>query len=161
MGSSFKKLKVFSVSVIWLCAWAFVANAACSAEHAQIRGAWGEARFSVEIADDPAERGRGLMNRETLPQFSGMLFVYDRPQPLSFWMENTLIPLDILFIRDDGTVHRIHYNATPMDRTPLPSDGPVQFVLEINGGMAQQMGIGLGSELRHPAIDQTIAVWPC
>ena len=111
---------------------------------------------------DTAEgRAQGLMNRESLGRFSGMLFVYDTPQPVAFWMENTLIPLDMLFFDETGALRRIHENAVPLDRTPIPGGDDIRFVLEINGGLARTLGIEEGAELRHPAIDQTLAAWPC
>jgi uncharacterized membrane protein (UPF0127 family) len=101
------------------------------------------------------------MFRDGLPRFSGMLFVYETPQPVAFWMENTLIPLDMLFFDSSGTLTRVHPNARPLDRTPIPGGDGVRFVLEINGGLAAELGIEPGAELRHPAIDQTQAAWPC
>lgn len=118
-------------------------------------------RFSVEIADDAAERAQGLMNRESMAASSAMLFVYDAPQSVSFWMKNTLIPLDLLFIDAAGQVKAVHPMAKPLDTTPIPGGEAIQYVLEINGGLAGQLGLGPGSVLRHPSIDQTLAIWPC
>ncbi len=140
------------------------AAAACSEDTAEFRGkdgAGGKARFTVEIADEPAEVQRGLMHRESMPKSAGMLFIYDRAQPIGFWMRNTLIPLDMIFMGADGTVHKVHENAVPLDETPIFGGREIQYVLEINGGLARMLGIGPGSELRHPAIDQDIAAWPC
>ena len=89
-----------------------------------------------------------------------MLFVYDAPQRVSFWMQNTLIPLDMIFMDETGTVTRIHENAVPLDRTSIPGGDAVQFVLEINGGMSDTLGIDEGSEMRHPAVDPDLAAWP-
>lgn len=119
------------------------------------------ARFTVEIADDAAERSTGLMRRESMPMAAGMLFVYPRPDNVSFWMENTLIPLDMIFADATGTVLRVHENARPLDRTPIPGGANIQYVLEINGGLARRMGITEGSVIRHPAIDQQTAAFPC
>ncbi len=135
--------------------------AQCAEDRVELRGDWGTARFRVEIADDPQERAIGLMNRPQMARMAGMLFVYDRPQPVSFWMENTLIPLDMIFVDGTGLVARVHENAIPLDRTGIPGGDGIQFVLEINGGMAETLGIKAGSELRHPAIPQATAVWPC
>ena len=128
---------------------------------AEFRWQGGQARFAVEIADDQAERAQGLMFRESLPAASGMLFVYDKPQTVSFWMKNTLIPLDIIFIAADGTVMRVAGMAKPHNETPLPAGSAVQFVLEINGGLAARLGLGEGAVLRYPAIDQNQAKWRC
>lgn len=137
------------------------AAAACRVDRVELRGPFGSAAFTVEVADDAAERARGLMFREKLPVSSGMLFVYERPQPVSFWMENTLIPLDMIFADAEGRVTKVHENAVPRDRTPIPGEGDVLVVLEINGGLARAIGIAEGAELRHPAIPQETAAWPC
>lgn len=135
--------------------------APCTEDHVDLRGPRGISRFTVEIADDPAERAVGLMNRESMPLTHGMLFVYEHAAPVAFWMENTLIPLDMVFVGSDGKVVSVHANARPLDRTSIPSGPPAQFVLEINGGMAARLGITEGSEIRHPRVDQSQALWPC
>lgn len=137
------------------------AQAACQHDQVDLRGRWGQTRFSVDIADTDATRARGLMHRETMARFSGMLFIYDRPDRAVFWMENTLIPLDMLFIDETGRVSHIHHEARPLDRTPIDGGAEVLMVLEINGGMARRLGIDAGSEVRHPRLDRELAVWPC
>lgn len=126
-----------------------------------MRGDFGSVRFRVAIADTPQERAQGLMHVPQMPRMAGMLFVYERPQSVSFWMENTLIPLDMIFADETGLVRRIHENAVPMDRTPIPGGDGIQYVLEINGGMAAALGLSEGDQMRHPAIAQEIAAWPC
>ncbi len=137
------------------------ANAACAPETLDLRGPGGTVRFHVEIADTLAERNRGLMFRESLPSAGGMLFVYDQPQDVAFWMKNTLIPLDMIFADAAGRVQRVHANAVPGDLTAIPGGASIQFVLEINGGMAKRLGITEGAEMRHPAIVSEKAAWPC
>ncbi len=137
------------------------AQAKCSDIRVDLRGDWGAARFTVEVADDEQERAVGLMNREEMPASSGMLFLYDTPQRVGFWMENTLIPLDMIFMGADGVVRKVHENAVPRDRSIIMGGDDILAVLEINGGMARALGIAEGSELRHPALDQAIAAWPC
>ena len=138
------------------------ASAECRADRVDLRGGWGSAAFTVEIADTPELRAEGLMHRPSMPRFSGMLFIFEPPPgPVSFWMENTLIPLDMLFIREDGVVGHIHHEAQPLDRTPVEGGDDVLYVLEINGGMARRLGIGPGSEMRHPRVDPALAAWPC
>ena len=137
------------------------AQAVCRADTVHLRGPWGQARFSVEIADTPETRARGLMHRESLPRSAGMLFIFDRPDRAVFWMENTLIPLDMLFIGPAGIVQHLHPQARPLDRTPIDGGEDVLMVLEINGGLSDRLGITPGSEIRHPRLDQTIAAWPC
>ncbi|MEX3315203.1 DUF192 domain-containing protein [Sulfitobacter sp. PS-8MA] len=134
---------------------------ACRDTSVSLRGDWGTARFSVEVADDPAERAQGLMHREQLPLSAGMLFIYDTPQPLSFWMRNTLIPLDLLFIDAQGVVQRIHHSAKPLDETPIPGGDDLLAVLEINGGLSRRMGITEGTQLRHAAFAENDPAWPC
>ncbi|KQZ22143.1 DUF192 domain-containing protein [Caulobacter sp. Root1472] len=101
----------------------------------------GRAKFTVELAVTRAEQARGLMFRKALAPDRGMLFPYKPPQRAAFWMRNTLIPLDILYIAPDGRVLSIARNAVPHDETPIPSGGVVGGVLEIPGGRAAQLGI--------------------
>ncbi|MFW8636404.1 DUF192 domain-containing protein [Cribrihabitans pelagius] len=137
------------------------AAAECRPDRVTLRGDWGQAAFTVEIAGSQEERARGLMFRESLPQGAGMLFVYDAPQPAAFWMKNTLIPLDILFLDAGGTVTSVHENAVPGDLTPISGGARVFAVLEINGGLARRYGIAAGSQMQHPFFSQETAVWPC
>ena len=123
----------------------------CDENRLTISGQWGRAHFTVALADDPSERARGLMYVESLPMLAGMLFVYPEPQALTFWMKNTLIPLDMLFVGPDGTILSIHENAIPHDETTISGGEGVLAVLEINGGMANRLGIGVGDRLEHPA----------
>lgn len=151
------------IAAIAVCALAFAGGAqaqhACRPDTVWLRDDFGTARFSVDIADSARERARGLMFVENMPRSHGMLFVYSYPQRVAFWMKNTLIPLDIVFADAKGVVIRVQENAVPGDLTALPGGGKVQFVLEINGGLAGQIGIEPGTELHHPAI--TDAAWPC
>ncbi|WP_424939783.1 DUF192 domain-containing protein [Aliiroseovarius sp. S253] len=133
----------------------------CQQDRVSIRGDWGQAAFTVEVADDPRERAQGLMFREHMPSSHGMLFLFEKPQQVSFWMKDTLIPLDMLFIQSDGSISHIHENAVPHDTTPIVGGAGVVAVLEVNGGLAARFGIDEGSELQHPAFDQAQAAWPC
>ncbi len=133
----------------------------CHPDQVTLKGDWGQAAFAVEIADTPELQARGLMFRESMPARNGMLFVFAEPRFTSFWMKNTLIPLDILFADAHGIVQTIHHMAQPLDETPLPGGPGVQFVLEINGGIAKLMGIAPGSSMQHPLISQQKAAWPC
>lgn len=147
-------------SLLALLVTSTLAYGSCDSARVDLRGEWGQARFSIELADTPGERSQGLMHRESMPQSAGMLFVYDRPQPVSFWMRNTLIPLDMIFMDATGTVQHIHENAVPLDESGIDGGDDIQFVLEINGGLASRLGIKPGSELRHPAIGSD-AAWTC
>lgn len=114
-----------------------------------IETAGGERRFTVELADDVASRRRGLMFRESMPLDHGMIFDFKRQQHLSFWMKNTPLPLDIIFIDRGGVIVHIHHNAVPFDETPIPSVRPALAVLEVNGGVARLTGISRGDQIRH------------
>lgn len=105
--------------------------------------------FSVELALTPEEQAKGLMHRTSLSENAGMLFYFGANAPRSFWMKNTLIPLDIMFVKLDGTIHHIHANAIPQDETPIPSNGKVGAVFEINGGLSQKLGIKPGDKIKH------------
>ena len=153
-----RRLVLLAVLLGGAPAWA--ASEVCAPDRLDIRGDWGEARFSIEIADDPEEQRRGLMFRESLPASHGMLFVYPQPGTPSFWMENTFIPLDMLFLTPEGRVQHLHSEAVPFDRTPIRGGPGVLAVLEIRGGLAGAIGIGTGDIVRHPAFG-TAAVWPC
>lgn len=107
--------------------------------------------FTVELAITRAQQAQGLMFRESMALDAGMLFVFPEVRPASFWMENTLIPLDMLFVRDDGTIARIAANTTPLSRESVPSGEPVRAVLEINGGLSAMLGIRPGDRVLHAA----------
>ncbi|MGE5565617.1 MAG: DUF192 domain-containing protein [Parcubacteria group bacterium] len=109
----------------------------------------GPVHFRVEVADDEAEREQGLMFRTHLDDDQGMLFDFHTPQQVSFWMKNTLIPLDMIFIRADGTIANIEANTEPYSETPIPSDGEVLGVLEIGGGLTQELGVKPGDKVVH------------
>ena len=129
------------------------AAAACSADNRGVlHTAKGDFAFTLEIADDEASRERGLMFRTTLAPDAGMLFDYHREQQATFWMQNTLIPLDMVFIGADGTVKTIHVNARPMDTTTIPSLVPVRFVLEIAGGRADEIGLKPGDKFEQARV---------
>jgi len=106
--------------------------------------------FSVEIADTEPAREKGLMFRKELPAGRGMLFDFHREQDVSFWMQNTYIPLDMMFIRGDGRILRIVENAEPLSTKLIPSGGPVLAVLEVIGGTARRLGIAPGDRVAHP-----------
>ncbi len=106
-------------------------------------------KFDVEMATDEAQRERGLMFRKQLGAYEGMLFDFFQEREVSFWMKNTLIPLDMVFIAADGTVRHVHANAVPLSTDTIPSRYPVRAVLEINGGSARLLGIKPGDKVRH------------
>jgi uncharacterized protein len=146
--------------VLTLIGSAGFALAACLPGQASLRGDWGQARFSIEIADDASERATGLMHRDFMATSHGMLFSYEAPTSVAFWMRNTLIPLDMLFIDPTGRVAKVHSNAIPLDETPIFGGDDILAVLEINGGLAETMGIVPGTVVQHPAFGEG-AAWPC
>lgn len=106
--------------------------------------------FTVEVAADDESREKGLMYRTAMAPDAGMLFDFHTAQLVSFWMENTVLPLDMLFVRADGTIARIKANATPYSRENIPSGEPVQLVIELNGGRAAALGITEGARVHAP-----------
>ena len=106
-------------------------------------------RFVVEIADTDATREQGLMFRKQMLPDRGMLFDFGSPQAVTFWMKNTIIPLDMIFIAGDGHVLSIARNAAPESEALIPSGGPILGVLELRGGRAAELGIKPGDEVRE------------
>ena len=104
-------------------------------------------RFDIYMAFNTAQQRRGLMHVRQLPQFSGMLFVYSEPGIRSMWMKNTYIPLDMLFIRGDGTVSSVAANTEPLSLESVRSKEPVNFVLELNAGVSKKLRIDADSKL--------------
>lgn len=132
----------------------------CRADRVTVETPRGFETFSVEIADDEAERARGLMFRTDLPQDAGMLFLFDRAAPRAFWMKNTPLPLDMLFVAPDGRVCGLVERAQPLTTTPRRSGCDAIAVLEVNAGVAERLGVGVGARLRHPFFGAD-AAWPC
>ncbi|PZO67784.1 MAG: hypothetical protein DI498_02020 [Paracoccus denitrificans] len=144
------------------------ASAACEPGEAEFLTPSGkQIEIATEIAATGAARQQGLMGRTHLDPRSGMLFVYPYPQRVGFWMRNTLIPLDMIFMDATGTVRHVHAHAKPLDETDIPGNTPDdkhperQFVLEISGGEAARLGIGVGARMRHAAVSQATAAAPC
>ena len=121
-------------------------------EPLQVKTDRGSQAFMVEVADSPREREYGLMCRKAMAADRGMLFLFPRAEPQAFWMRNTLIPLDIIYIGANGRVVSISRNAQPLDESPQPSAGPAQFVLELAGGRAAQIGLLPGDRVLHRAM---------
>jgi uncharacterized protein len=105
--------------------------------------------FAVEMAVTPEQQAKGLMFRRELPEGQGMLFDFGHEQPTSFWMKNTYIPLDMIFIRGDGRIAKIAENTVPLSEALVPSGGPVRAVLEVIGGTAKKLGIAPGDRVSH------------
>jgi uncharacterized protein len=108
--------------------------------------------FMVELAVNDEERARGLMYRKELPEGRGMLFDFGQEQDVAFWMKNTYVPLDMIFIRADGTIRRIAANTEPLSERTVPAGGPVRYVLEVIGGTARKLGIEPGDKVTGPPL---------
>lgn len=127
--------------------------AACSDEGKLVlHTATGDYTFNVEVVDTPEGRAKGLMFVQELADDAGMLFDFKEEREVSFWMRNTFIPLDMIFVGSDGVVKTIHVNARPHDVTSIPSEVPVQFVLEIPGGRSAEIGLEPGDTMDHPLV---------
>jgi uncharacterized membrane protein (UPF0127 family) len=134
---------------------AFAPLAACSDEGKLVlHTASGDHAFHVEVVDTPEGRSKGLMFVQELADDAGMLFDFKEERPVSFWMQNTLIPLDMVFVGADGVVKTVHANARPMDTTSIPSGAPVQYVLEIPGGVAASIGLQPGDTMIHDRVGE-------
>jgi uncharacterized membrane protein (UPF0127 family) len=116
-----------------------------------ITTAKGAQRFAIELALTPAQQEQGLMFRRELAPDAGMLFVFPQTLPTAFWMKNTLIPLDMLFIAADGRIADIHERAVPLTEANIPAKMPVKAVLELNGGTVARLGIKVGDVVHHAA----------
>ena len=101
-------------------------------------------KIDVEIAENDAERQKGLMFRSYMPDSVGMLFVFERPEPQGFWMRNTQISLDIIYVNEEKRIVSIQKNAVPYSEQNLPSFGNAQYVVEVNGGYCDKNGIKAG-----------------
>ena len=115
-----------------------------------IVGGAGRHAFQVEVARSDPDRAQGLMFRRSMPADRGMLFDFERTQPISMWMQNTYISLDMIFIRADGTIARVGENAEPLSTRTISSGEPVRAVLEVNAGTAARLGLRPGDRVEHP-----------
>ncbi|MCG6203605.1 DUF192 domain-containing protein [Rhodopseudomonas sp. HC1] len=137
-------------AVLMLCAFAVNEARAAKMETLEIASKTGVHVFTVEIATSDKERETGLMYRKELADGLGMLFDFRPEQPVSMWMKNTYIPLDMIFIQADGRILRIAENTEPLSTRIIPSGGPVTGVLEVIGGTAKKLGIAPGDRVGHP-----------
>jgi uncharacterized membrane protein (UPF0127 family) len=147
--------RLLVVILVALVATAFAPAARLPAQELQqleIASKTGVHIFGVEMAVTPEEQARGLMFRRELPEMQGMLFDFHSEQPTSFWMKNTYVPLDMIFIRRDGRILRIEANTQPLSEALVPPDGPVtvRAVLEVIAGTAKKLGIAPGDRVIHP-----------
>jgi uncharacterized protein len=120
------------------------------ADSLTIETSTGAHAFQIEVADNDATREHGLMDRRYMPSDHGMLFEFEHNAPVAFWMKNTYIPLDMIFISPSGVVTHIATNAEPLSERVIPSGGPSIAVLELNGGAAASIALKIGDKVRHP-----------
>ncbi|MEM8622979.1 MAG: DUF192 domain-containing protein [Pseudomonadota bacterium] len=125
-------------------------GAVCNEITVALEAAEGSVSYRVEVADEPTEHARGLMFRTEMAADAGMLFLFSQPRQASFWMRNTFIPLDMIFIDEGGTVLNVAENTVPFSEAPQRSDGLAAAVLEVNAGQAAAHEIGPGTRVRHP-----------
>lgn len=121
-------------------------------EQLEIITASGPHAFSVEVMRTDEQRQRGLMFRRSLPPDQGMLFAFEREQPVMMWMKNTFLPLDMVFIGKFGKIVGLAENTEPLSERIIPSGAPVIAVLEVNAGVASRIGLKIGDEVRHPIL---------
>lgn len=136
--------------------WAVLVSVLPGPAHAQMREdkltlvtSTGRHEILIEVAETLQQKSLGLMFRTSLPENRGMLFPYGKPQEITMWMRNTYIPLDMVFIRADGVVHRIEVKAEPLNERIIASQGAVSGVLELAGGVAQKLGLKPGDKVLH------------
>ncbi len=149
--------EAFIISFVVACMSVFVAyaqpkpdpNSVFPVETLEIITSNGSFQFSVEIADDSAERSQGLMFRETMLPTHGMLFDFGETSPVMMWMQNTPLSLDMIFIKENGVVARVANNTVPFSKAIISSGEPVSHVLELNAGMAKQIGLKPGDKINH------------
>ena len=147
--------------IFCLCVFSAVKSNACLEDKIYIKAYSGVVVFSLELAKTVSEKQKGLMGREKLNERSGMLFLYGKPHQAAFWMKNTIIPLDIIFISSSGKINHIHHNAKPFSTKSISGGFDILAVLEINGGMATLEGIKIGDIVKHPFFSQFDPIWPC
>lgn len=141
---------LFAPIIVLALLWPLAASSpAAELQPLEIAGKSGVHVFAVEFAATDEDRIRGLMFRKELPEGRGMLFDFKTDQDVAMWMRNTLIPLDMIFIRGDGRIHRIAENTEPLSERIIPSGGPVRAVLEVIGGTAKKLGIAPGDQVAH------------
>lgn len=151
LGAPLAAARAFGVCLALLIAGASLSAHADDA-HATLYTKKGDFAFNIEVVDTEAGREQGLMYRRSLAPDAGMLFDFLDEESVAFWMRNTLIPLDMVFIAADGTVKSVHADAKPEDETPIPSGALVEFVLEIPGGRAAEIGLQAGDTMEQSRV---------
>lgn len=145
-------LQIFAISLLCLGFATPCAARAAAVTPLAIHTGQGEARFTVELAETPSAIAYGLMHRSALPDDRGMLFLFERPRIARMWMKNTLVPLDMLFLGDDGGILRIEENTVPESEAVISSDVAVTAVLEVPAGTAKRIGARVGDRVVHEGL---------
>jgi uncharacterized membrane protein (UPF0127 family) len=145
---------LFALCLACLLAWPGASRADAALERLVIVSSGTRHGFDVEVMRTEAERARGLMFRRYMPAERGMLFDFKVTAPVSMWMKDTFIPLDMLFIRADGTITRIAANTDPLSTRTISSGEPVLAVLELNGGTAAKLNLKQGDKVEHKIFEQ-------
>ena len=153
-----KKLICF---ILFISASSQLLASACQEDVVSIQGDFGAVDFNVEIAITSIQRKQGLMGREKLDTQTGMLFLYEKPHKVSFWMKNTVIPLDIIFLSMSGEISHIEHNAKPFSIKRISGGSDTIAVLEINGQSANREGIKTGDLVSHPFFLPFDVKWSC
>lgn len=146
-------LKIISRFLILLAAL-FAVSACSGQDNLVLHTATGDVNIKIELANTNETRARGLMFVQSLADDKGMLFDFNQTREVSFWMRNTFIPLDMIFIDENGEIKHIHANARPHDETGISSQFPVRYVLEIAGGRASAIGLEIGDKVSHSSINR-------
>lgn len=137
-------------SIIFVALFLFISACGAFGEGSiSLQTTSGKHTYKIDVAAKPDERAKGLMFVQQMDENKGMLFVFEQTREVSFWMRNTFIPLDMIFIDEFGTVKSIHENAIPQDGTPIPSNVPVKYVLELNAGQVKKIGLAVGDIATH------------
>ena len=157
----FNLVKKMICFVLFISTSSQVLASVCQEDVVSIHGDFGIVDFYVEIAKTSIQRKQGLMGREKLDTQTGMLFLYEKPHKISFWMKNTVIPLDIIFISVSGEVGHIEHNAQPFSMKRISGGSDTIAVLEINGQSAIREGIKTGDLVRHPFFLPFDVKWSC
>lgn len=155
MAAIFRRLPRFWLGILVVCALALAAMTLMStgaSSAGTLVTATGEHSIALEVADTPQTREIGLMNRPSMPDDSGMLFDFKETRPVTMWMKNTYLSLDMLFLDEAGMVTHVATNAQPLSLALISSQGPVRYVVELNGGAAASYGVKVGDRLEHPSI---------
>jgi uncharacterized membrane protein (UPF0127 family) len=149
VGRAARRAALFLVVLAMLAGHFLPHASALRRETLKLVTAQAEHTIDVEITETPQEKAQGLMFRSRLPEKSGMLFFYEQPQEITMWMRNTYIPLDMVFIRADGVVHRIEARTEPLSEAIIASRGAVVACLELAGGAAERLGLKPGDRVLH------------